>query len=75
MMWFHCLSILVGEVNLSHQGAESPPGGLSHSKVIENAGEDGSLLSPVDLQGARPQNLHPVHVQWDSQVVGDLAPD
>lgn len=74
-MWLHCLSILVAEVYLSHQGAESPPGGLSHSKVIENAGEDRSLLCPVDLQGARPQNLHPVHVQRDSQVVGDLAPD
>lgn len=50
---------------LSHQGAEGPPGGLSHSEVIENAGENGSLLGPVNLQGARPQNLHPVHVQGD----------
>lgn len=57
----------------SHQGAEGPPWGLGHPEVIEYTGEDGAFLGPVDLHGARPQNLHPIQVQRGSQVVGDLA--
>ena len=57
----------------SHQRTESPPWGLGHPEVIEDTGEDGALLSPVDLQGARPEDLHPVQVQRDGKVVGDLA--
>lgn len=57
----------------SHQGAEGSPGGLGHPEVIQDPGEDGSLLCAVDLQGAGAQDLHPVQVQRGGQVVRDLA--
>lgn len=59
----------------SHQGAEGPPRGLGHPEVVQDPGEDGSLLGAVDLQGAGSQDLHPVQVQRGCQVVGDLATD